>query len=367
MVLVGTRRGCGQSNSYLDSRAGRYACLGMNALTFDAPRSVRVTAVPEPVISSPGDAIVRVELSAICGSDLHVWRGAETGLDAGTIMGHEFLGEVVELGSETSGLRTGDRVVAPFTTSCGACAPCTSGLTSRCERGQLFGWVQDGQGLHGAQAAFVRVPLASSTLVPVDRAGLPEELLFAGDVLATGYFCAESGGAGPGKTVAVLGCGPVGLMAIVAARELGAEHVFGVDRVPERLALAASYGAQPVEPGALAANCVDVVLEAVGSPEATRLGFDLLRPGGTLAAVGVHTESHFAFSPGEAYDKNLTYRAGRAPVRAYMQRLVELIGTGRHDLAAIISHRIDLAHAPRAYELFDQKLDGCTKVVIEFP
>jgi len=339
----------------------------LDALTFRAPRAVRVTDAPQPELLSPTDAIVRVELSAICGSDLHVWRGTETGLDPGTILGHEFLGEVVELGSEVLGLTTGDRVVAPFTTSCGSCPPCSAGLTSRCERGELFGWVAAGRGLQGAQAEYVRVPLAGTTLVRADAAALPEELLFTGDVLATGWFCAESGGAGPGKTVAVIGCGPVGLMAVVAARELGADQVFAVDRVAERLALAASFGAEPQHVRATLPASVDVVLEAVGSAEATRLGFDMLRPGGTLSAVGVHTETHFAFSPGEAYDKNLTYRAGRAPVRAYMERLAALVRERRHDLASIISHRIPLAEAPRAYELFDQKLDGCTKVVIEFP
>ena len=192
-------------------------------------------------------------------------------------------------------------------------------------------------------------------------------------MLATGWFGAESAGAAPGAMVAVVGCGPVGLMAVVAARELGAERVVAVDAVPERLALAARFGAEPLD---LAADPVaavreatggrgaDAVVEAVGSPEATRLAYDLVRPGGTIAAVGVHTEPRLAFSPGEAYDKNLTYRAGRCPARRYMDRLLPLVAERRHDLGALISHRMTLEEGPRAYELFDRRLEGCTKVVL---
>lgn len=317
--------------------------------------------------------IVEVRVAAVCGSDLHVYRGLETGLDAGTVLGHEFVGEVVEAGPGAHGFRPGDLVVSPFTTSCGECFYCRSGLTARCVRGQLFGWVEQGKGLHGAQAELVRVPLAGSTLVRIPEDTPLEQALLVGDVLSTGWFGAEMAGAGPGSSLAVVGCGPVGLMAVIAGRELGAERVFALDSVPERLALAERFGAEPVDvqQDALAAvreathgRGADSVVEAVGSPGATRLAFDLVRPGGTLAAMGVHTEPHLAIAPGEAYDKNLTYRAGRSPARRYMEKLLPLVQSRKYDLGSLISHRLSLAEGPRGYDLFDRRLEGCTKVVL---
>jgi len=347
----------------------------MQALIFDSVRKLRYTTVPDPEILAPTDVIVRVRVAAVCGSDLHVYRGLETGLDAGTVMGHELVGEVVAAGAGVDRFRPGDLIVSPFTTSCGSCFYCRTGLTARCVSGQLFGWVEQGRGLHGVQAELVRVPLADSTLVRVPDGTPPELALFAGDVLATGWFGAESAAVAPGGTVAVVGCGPVGLMAVIAARELGAERIFALDEVPERLALAVKYGADPVDVrnAAIAGDRIreatqgrgaDSVVEAVGSPRATRLAFDLVRPGGTLAALGVHTEPHLAFAPGEAYDKNITYRAGRAPARHYLERLLPLIQSGKYDLGALISHRLPLAEGARGYDLFDKRLEGCTKVML---
>jgi threonine dehydrogenase-like Zn-dependent dehydrogenase len=346
----------------------------MKALVFEGIRSIACSTVPDPALLDPGDAIVRVRAAAICGSDLHVYRGLETGLDAGTVMGHELAGEVVEAGPDVTRFRPGDLVVSPFTTSCGDCFYCRLGLTARCVRGQLFGWVEKGRGLHGVQAEHVRVPLADSTLVAVPEGILPEEALFAGDILATGWFGAESAGAAPGRSVAVVGCGPVGLMAVIAARELGAERVFAVDALPDRLALAARWGAEPVDFQAedpigrireeTGGRGADAAVEAVGTPQASRLAFELVRPGGTIAAVGVHVEDHLAFAPGEAYDKNLTYRAGRCPARAYMDRLLPLVQSGRYDLTALISHRFTLEQGPHGYDLFDRRVPGCTKVVL---
>ncbi|HYG60971.1 MAG TPA: alcohol dehydrogenase catalytic domain-containing protein, partial [Thermoanaerobaculia bacterium] len=191
----------------------------MKALIFEGIRQVRCATVPDPAPLGPGEVVVRVGAAAICGSDLHVYRGAEAGLDAGTVLGHEMAGEVVAAGPEVRRFRPGDRVVSPFTTSCGRCFYCRTGLTARCVEGQLFGWVQEGRGLHGVQAEYARVPLADSTLVAVPG-GVPlEAALFAGDVLATGWYAAESAGVGPGAVAAVVGCGPVGLMAALAARE----------------------------------------------------------------------------------------------------------------------------------------------------
>jgi threonine dehydrogenase-like Zn-dependent dehydrogenase len=201
-----------------------------------------------------------------------------------------------------------------------------------------------------------------------------EEALLAGDVLSTGFHGAESGGVQAGDVVCVLGCGPVGLCAILGARALGARGVLAVDSVAERLELAARFGAVPVRLGAedvaervraaSEGRGADVVLEVVGSADASRLAYQLVRTGGTISAPGVHNERHFAFSPGEVYDKNLTYRSGRAPARAYMERMLALLCAKTFDLSALFSHRMSLAEAPRGYALFEQKRERCTKVLL---
>jgi threonine dehydrogenase-like Zn-dependent dehydrogenase len=346
----------------------------MLALTFQGKARVAVERVKDPGVELPTDAIVKNRLTAICGSDLHVYLERERGIEPGTVMGHEFLGEVIEVGKDVSGLRAGDVVASPFTTSCGRCFYCARGLTARCTEGELFGWVAAGQGLQGAQAEYVRVPLAQSTLVRLPSGIDEESALFLGDILSTGFFCAELAGVGPGTVAAVIGCGPVGLFAVLAARELGAERVFAVDVVPERLALAERYGAFPIDArsappvetmrSATSGRGADSVLEVVGSPEATRLAVDLVRPGGTIGAVGVHTEAAFAFSPVEAYDKNLTYRAGRCPARAYVERLLPLVLEQKYDLKAVVSHRLPLAEGPEGYRIFERKLESCTKVIL---
>jgi len=366
----------------------------VRALTYRGVESLAYETVPDPGIEAPGDAVVRVAAAGVCGSDLHVYHGRETP-DAGTVMGHELAGEVVAVGPAVLGLRSGDRVVAPFTTSCGGCFYCRTGLTARCERGELFGWIASGRGLHGAQAEYVRVPLADATLVPVPAAVPPELALLAGDNLATGFYGAERAGAAPGAVVAVVGCGAVGLCAAIAARELGAERVFALDPVAERRALAERFGAEALDPGAgptvadpragggpgaagepgagAAVEAVraatggrgaDAVVEAVGTPAATRLAVALARPGGTIAALGVHHEAALALSPAEAYDKNLTYRAGRCPARHYLPRLLDLIAAGRLDLSPLISHRLPLARGAEAYALFAARREGCIKAVL---
>jgi threonine dehydrogenase-like Zn-dependent dehydrogenase len=331
-----------------------------------------VERVPDPQLLDPGEVIVRVELAAICGSDLHVWHGREIGLDPGTAMGHEFLGEIVEVGTGVTRFRRGDRVVSPFSTSCGECFYCRTGLTARCTRGQLFGWVERGRGLEGGQAELVRVPLADTTLLPLP-AELPAETgLLLGDVLATGYHCAVLAGVTAGSSVAVVGCGPVGLMAVLAGGELGAERIFALDSVPPRLQRAEQLGAVSVSIAAEGAaesvreategRGVDAVLEAVGSAESTRLAFELVRPGGTIAAVGVHHESSFPFSPGQAYDKNLSYRIGRCPARHYMETLLPIATRRSEQLRALFTHLAPLEGAPDAYRMFAEQRDGCIKV-----
>jgi threonine dehydrogenase-like Zn-dependent dehydrogenase len=347
----------------------------VRGLTFHGPGAVRCETVPDPGIVEPTDAIVEVALAGICGSDLHVYHGRERGLDPGTVMGHELTGRVVATGRDVRSLTSGDRVLSPFSTCCGACFFCRDGLPSRCSTGQLFGWVENGMGLAGAQAEYVRVPLADSTLVAVPEAIGDVEALLAGDVLATGVHCARLAALVPGQSCAVLGCGPVGLMAVIGARESGAVRVLAIDRVAERLALAHALGAEPVDAGAgdLVARVreatggrgPDAVLECIGGAESARMAYELVRIGGTIAAVGVHTEAQFAFSPGEAYDKNLTLRIGRCPARALVPDLLRLLARGRHDVARIVSHRLPLAEGPRGYEIFDRKLERCTKVVLD--
>ncbi|MFQ5709999.1 MAG: alcohol dehydrogenase family protein [bacterium] len=347
----------------------------MQALTFHGKETVKYESVADPELQGLGDVIVRVRLAAICGSDLHPYHEREKGLDHGTVLGHEFVGEIVETGREVVNFSKSDSVCSPFTTNCGRCFYCRKGLTCRCPHGQLFGWVEKGQGLHGAQAEYVRVPLADSTLLLVPENVTPEEALLLGDVCSTGFFCAENAEVVPEGVYAVLGCGPVGLLAIVGARELGAEKIFAIDAIPERLQLARKFGAiavnyQQEAPLAILQNATegrgaDAVLEVVGSEEAARAAVDLVRPGGIISTVGVHTESHMAFSLGEAYNKNLTYKSGRCPARSFMERLLPMVQAHQYDLTAIISHRLPLSQGVEGYRMFDRKLQGCTKVILE--
>lgn len=346
----------------------------MRALTFHGGRTIRPDTVPDPTIAEPTDAIVQVELAGICGSDMHIYHERERGQDPGTVMGHEFVGQVVEVGADVCRVSAGHRVASPFTTSCGACFYCLEGLTARCERGQLFGWVERGRGLHGAQAEYVRVPLADSTLVPLSDDVRSDDALLLGDVLSTGFYCARQGGIRASDVVAVIGCGPVGLMGLIGAKEHGATTIVAVDSVAERLDRARALGAHTVDfaqddPLEVVRSLsegrgADVVLELVGSPEALRSAYRLVRPGGVISVVGVHNEDHLAFSPAEAYDKNLTFRVGRCPARHMMEALLPLVREGRYDLASVISHRLPLERGADGYAMFDEKRDGCTKVVL---
>jgi threonine dehydrogenase-like Zn-dependent dehydrogenase len=345
----------------------------MRAITFHGVETLRCEDVSDPGLVDHGDVVVRVSAAGICGSDLHPYFGRETGLDVGTVMGHELVGEVVEVGSAVRCLRLGDRVVAPFTTSCGACFYCSTGLTARCERGQLFGWVEGGRGLHGAQAEYVRVPLADGTLVTVPE-GLDDAVaLLAGDILSTAAFGADLAAVTEGDVVVVVGCGPVGLLAIRTALGRGARAVVAVDRVASRLETAVRFGATPADLGDDPRAIVDELtegrgadgaIEAVGSAPATRTAADLLRLGGRLAALGVHTEPHLALSPGELYDRNLTYSAGRCPARHYMPASLQLAAREAELIGSLVSHRLPLAEGVEAYRHFAAREPGWNKVVL---
>ncbi|MEM8887570.1 MAG: alcohol dehydrogenase family protein [Bacteroidota bacterium] len=345
----------------------------MKAITFHKEYKIATEKVLDPVILDSRDVIVKVKFAALCGSDLHVYRGHEKGLDPGTVMGHEFVGEVVELGKDVRHINKGDWVVAPFTTNCGKCYYCKIGLSCRCEQGQLFGWVSEGKGLQGAQAEYVRVPLADSCLVSFSKELPADQVLFSGDILSTGYYCASRADLQENELAVVVGCGPVGLMSILSARELGAQKILAIDAIPERLAIAEKFGAIPVNFKEVDAieqvkehsegRGASSVMEAVGASSAGRLAFEIARPGATISTVGVHTSDRIDFSPVEAYDKNITYRIGRAPARAYMDRMIALIASQKYPIGDIVSHSLDLDKSIHAYEIFDQKKEACLKVI----
>lgn len=346
----------------------------MHALTFNGTESILYKQVNDPVLLDSSDAIVKISLAGICGSDLHVYHGRESGIDGGTVMGHEFTGEVVETGPSVKKFFKGSKVLSPFTTSCGECYYCLIGLTCRCEKGNLFGWVEKGKGLHGAQAQYIRVPMADHTLVPLSNDLSKEKGLLLGDIFSTGYFCAENAGVNNKGTYVVIGCGPVGLMAIIAAKHLGAEKLFAIDSVSNRLEYARSFGAVPLNftiknikeeiLQQTSGRGADAVMEVVGSADALRLAIDLLRPGGTISSVGVHTAKQFSFSPGEAYDKNLTYKIGRCPAKYYAEKLLREEVVQRYPVESIITHSLKLEDGAKGYDIFDKKLDNCIKPVL---
>jgi threonine dehydrogenase-like Zn-dependent dehydrogenase len=346
----------------------------MHALTFGGKEIIDYSTVKDPELLYPSDAIVRITMAGICGSDLHVYHGREIGLDLGTVMGHEFTGIVEEAGSDIKKFKKGARVLSPFTTSCGECFYCLIGLTCRCEKGNLFGWVEKGYGLHGAQAGYIRVPMADSTLLQLSNDLNEKKGLLLGDIFSTGYFCADNAGIKPKNIYAVIGCGPVGLMTIIAAKHLGAETLFAIDLVPERLAIAKNFGAIPLNPSLtdikeeILSNThgrgADAVMEVVGSSTTLKLAIDLIRPGGTISSVGVHTAKNFSFSPGEAYNKNLIYKSGRCPARYYAEKLLKQEVPQRYAIEDIITHQFSLQEGATAYEVFDKKLDNCIKAVL---
>ncbi|DBA74893.1 TPA: hypothetical protein ACH3X2_009225 [Trebouxia sp. C0005] len=363
----------------------------MSAVTFHGPRSVKVSKKAKPRLETPGDVIVKVTMSSICGSDMHPYAGRGVALDHGITFGHEYTGVIVAVGDDIQTLKIGDRVASAFSTSCGQCFYCKHALTCRCEKGGRFGWIVDGQGIEGSQAEFVRVPMADSTLIPTPDNVTDKEALLVGDVLPTGWFCASRGEVDrmtqefpdDATSAAVIGCGPVGLMAILAAQAQGAQKVFALDTVQERLDLAKEFGAVPVHGGdredalkvikeGTEGRGVDCALEAVGAQPTIKLAFDLIRMGGVISSVGLHTDSEFkAFTPAEGYNKNVTYKNGRCPARHYMDELMSLVGKkywgDPFPGNKIFSHEVSL-HDEKAvqgaYTKFEKKLENCTKVLI---
>lgn len=349
----------------------------MKAVTFQGVGDVRVQDVADPRVVDPTDAVVRITTSAICGSDLHQYHGRGGGLvEKGAVMGHEFMGVVEDVGPAVEAVRPGDRVVAPFSVSCGRCEWCRRRLPAQCATtgravfGGRFGTIYP-----GGQAERIRVPFADFLCEKVPPTMTDEDALFLGDILSTAYFCAESGGIRPGDTVAVFGAGPVGLLAVQAALLFGPVRVFAVDRVDYRLRLAEEFGAEPVDldrgdPAAqlralTGGRGPDVVLECVGHETPFRQGIEAVRPGGTVSSVGVYVEPTLGFPAREAFFKDLTLKMGICNARNYIAPLMPLVERGRLRPARIITHTLPLKDAPHGYAIFDRKQDRAVKVLLK--
>jgi threonine dehydrogenase-like Zn-dependent dehydrogenase len=388
----------------------------MKALTWHGKEDVRVEHVPDPTILNARDAIVRITSTAICGSDLHLYDGYIPSMEPGDILGHEFMGEVVEVGKQVTNLKAGDRVVVPFTISCGHCFFCERQLWSLCDNSNpnawmaeklygyspagLFGYSHMLGGYAGGQAEYARVPYADVGPLKVPDGLADEQVLFLSDIFPTGYMAAENANIQPGDTVAIWGCGPVGQFAIQSAWLLGAERVIAIDRVAERLQLAAGAGraetlnyagADVVEAlkemtgGRGPDACIDAVgMEAHSTgvdalydraKQATRMSFDrphvlreaiqACRKGCTLSIPGVYGGFLDKVPFGAAFNKGLTMQMGQTHVQRYMPLLLDKIQSGEIDPSFVITHRAALEEAPDAYKVFRDKQDGCIKVVLK--
>lgn len=387
----------------------------MKALCWHGKNDVRIDTVPDPTIINDRDAVLKVTSTAICGSDLHLYNGFMPMMEAGDILGHEFMGEVVEVGKGVGNLKKGDRVLIPFNIACGNCFFCKRSDYSLCDNSNpnaallekmygysgsaLFGYSHLMGGYAGGQAEYVRVPFADVGAFKVPESLTDEQVLFLTDIFPTGYMAAENCNIQPGDTVAVWGAGPVGLFTIKSALLLGAERVICIDRFPERLALALEAGAEiinyeetPVQEELRARTggmgpdaCIDAVgMEAHGvSPDAIydkvtqmmRLNSDrahvlreaiiACRKGGTVSLPGVYGGLVDKIPMGAAHGKSLTFKMGQTATHRYVPRLLEHIEAGRIDPTFLITHRMKLEEAPEAYRIFKEKKDGCVKVVLK--
>jgi threonine dehydrogenase-like Zn-dependent dehydrogenase len=343
----------------------------MRAVTFQEPGRVEVQEVPDPELAEIGDAIVKVEACAVCGSDLHIYHG-RVKIEPGFTIGHEFVGTVAQVGAGVSRVATGDRVLGCFQTACGSCPQCLRGEYHRCERGRTFGHGAAMGDLQGSQAEQVLVPNADMTLRRIPEGMTAETAIFAGDVMGTGYHAIASSGMRPGDSVAVLGLGPVGLCAVLAARAAGAATVLAVDSVPQRLAMAQSFGATALDldgvdvkaavRAATQRRGVDVAIDAVGDPRALELAISLARPAGSVAAIGVYAE-RCEVHMGLVWIKGLTLHTGLANVIAHVDPVLAMMSAGVLDPSPLITHRMRLEDAPEAYALYDRR--EALKILLE--
>ncbi|HEY0179442.1 MAG TPA: zinc-dependent alcohol dehydrogenase [Dokdonella sp.] len=385
----------------------------MQALTYHGARDVRVETVPDPTIVDDEDIVLRVTATAICGSDLHIYRGKIPMMESGDVLGHEFMGIVEEVGPAVTRVRRGDRVVVPFTISCGHCFFCEQELFAACEntnpgRGAilnrkslrpgagLFGYSHLYGGYAGGQAEYVRVPCANTGPLVIPPGLADDQVLFLSDILPTGYQAAVNARIGKGSTVAILGAGPVGYMAAASARLLGAERIFMVDHHEYRLRFAqATYGVEPIDfdddddPAgtileATDGRGVDATIDAVGfeakgstletvaatlklegsSGKALRQAIAATRRGGVVSVPGVYAGHIHSFLFGDAFEKGLNFAMGQTHAQRFMPELLEHILRGDLKPEIIISHRLPLAEAAQGYAMFERKQDECRKVVL---
>jgi threonine dehydrogenase-like Zn-dependent dehydrogenase len=389
----------------------------MKANCWYGKRKLRIEDVPDPQILNARDAIVRVTSTAICGSDLHIYNGFIPTMEKGDILGHEFMGEVVEVGAAVSNLHVGDRVVVPFPIACGNCKACQEGLTSLCENSNpnawvaeklwghspsgLFGYSHMLGGFAGGQAEYARVPFADVGPIKVPSHLSDEQVLFLSDILPTAYMGAEMCDIKPGHVVAVWGAGPVGQFAIASARLLGAERVIAIDRLPYRLQMAREKAGatdvinyeetdvyemlQELTAGRGPDACIDAVgLEAHSHgpmytvdrtkqalmlesdrPLALRQAIRCCKNGGVVSVSGVYGGFIDHFPMGAIVNRALTIRSGQCHVHRYLKPLLARIERGDIDPSFIITHRLPLAEAPSAFDIFLNKTDGCEKVVLK--
>jgi threonine dehydrogenase-like Zn-dependent dehydrogenase len=337
----------------------------VKSVVFQAPGRVSVEDRPEPVIEAPGDAIVRVTMTAVSGSDLLPYTGRRP-RQAGSGMGHEVCGMVTATGSGVTRVKVGDRVVSPFSIACGGCFYCKQGLLSACETRQLYGL-----DLAGAQAEYVRVPNADASLETIPEGVPDEQAVFLADLLSGVYAGLQTAGIKAGSSVAVVGCGPTGLTALLLARTMGAGRVFASDHHAYRLDAATKLGATPVDNGqairdATEGRGVDIAVEAVGKAEALAFAADLVRPYGTLLNLGFGIEDEASFPIGRLAARRIRFVPGYGPaVKNYMTPLARMLQRGVIDPSPLVSHILPLSEAPRAYELAAKREDGALKILLK--
>ncbi len=343
----------------------------MKAVTFQGPFKAEVKDIDDPKIQDGNDVILKVTTAGICGSDVHAYDGRMTLPPTGWSMGHEYIGEVVEVGPSIKNFKVGDRAVGSFTSSCGDCYYCQTGWPSQCAKQQTFGFLM----LPGAQAEYLRVPNAHYTLEKVPDGLSDEKAVFVGDIFSTGYFCADRGDIKPNDVVVVIGSGPVGLFTQMNALLFEPKIVLAIDSMPERLEMSKKIGATPVDMSKVDPIAVvrehsegrgaDVVLEAVGIEASLKSAFQYVRPAGTISAVGMYTEPEFPFPMFLAFLRDLTFKIGVCPVKRYMRQMLDTIAAGKLDPSAIITHTLPLSDAARGYDIFHHRKENCIKVVLK--
>jgi threonine dehydrogenase-like Zn-dependent dehydrogenase len=338
----------------------------MKAVTFVETGKIELRDAPKPTIEEPTDVILKVSTAAICGSDLHVLNGRIPGMMEGGIIGHEFVGVVEDAGAEVTAVQPGQRVLSSMMIPCGKCYVCRKGLGGQCADLRVFGYGSFFGDLNGGQAEYVRVPEANRILKPLADSMSDEHAIFAGDILSTGLKVATEGQIKEGDVVLVMGCGPVGLFAIQAARAFKPSKIFAVDSVDQRLEMAQSFGAIPINlqqqhvvvtlQDATEGAGADVALECVGGPQPLMTAIEAVRPGGRVAVIGVSSIEEFTINLGMTFLRAVDIKfCGTCDVPGIWDRTLDLVADGTLDPEAIISHRMKLEDAMKGYELFGNR------------